>query len=168
MDDGRFPVEVAGGVPVVAVPEELDITNAPRLEPALGEAADKGHGKFVVDMSRTRFCDCAGLHVLLVAHKRARADGGGIVLAIGGRAVLRLFELTGAGSVVPCFASLEEALARASCNGSGDRRADAAAEASDGHVPQASAARGRSGSPAASSTTTHSMMPETPQVPLRY
>jgi anti-anti-sigma factor len=168
MHDGRFPVEAAGDVPVVAVPEELDITNAPRLEPALAEAADKGHGKFVVDMSRTRFCDCAGLHILIAAHKQARAAGGGIVLAIGGRAVLRLFELTGADSVIPCFASREEALARASCDGSGNRRADGAAEAGDGHVPQGSTAPGRSGPPAASSTTTHSMMPETPQVPMQY
>jgi stage II sporulation protein AA (anti-sigma F factor antagonist) len=151
MDDGRFPVEVSGGVPVVAVPEELDITSAPRLVPALAEAAAKGHGRFVVDMSRTRFCDSAGLHVLLAAHKRARADGGGLVLAIGGKAVLRLLEITGAGSVVPCFASLEEALAHASADGSGDRRqADGTAGDGDGHAPQGSgtAALGRSGADA--------------------
>ena len=115
-DNGTFPVGAAG-VPVVTAPEELDITNAPHLEPALAEATAKGHGSFVVDMSQTRFCDSAGLHVLLEAHKRARADGGGLVLAIGGKAVLRLFEITGAVSVVPCFASLEEAIVHASSNG---------------------------------------------------
>jgi anti-anti-sigma factor len=143
MNDGKFPVEVAGGVPVVAAPEELDLTNAPHLEPALAEASAKGHGSFVVDMSRTRFCDSAGLHLLIAAHKQARTDGGGLALAIGGKAVLRLFEITGADSVIPCFASLEEALAHVSCNGSGGRRvADDAAEADDGHVPQGSAALG--------------------------
>jgi anti-anti-sigma factor len=121
MDDGMFPVEMAAGAPVVAVPEELDITNAPQLERALAEAAAKGQGRFVVDMSRTRFCDSAGLHVLIEGHKRARAAGGGLMLTIGGTAVLRLFEITGAGSVIPCFAGLEEALARASCDGFGDR-----------------------------------------------
>jgi anti-anti-sigma factor len=115
-DDGRFPARGAG-VPVVTTPEELDITNAPHLEPALSEAAARGHGSFVVDMSRTRFCDCAGLQVLLAAHKRARGDGGGLVLVIAGQAVLRLFEITGADTVIPCFASLEEALAHASCSG---------------------------------------------------
>jgi anti-sigma B factor antagonist len=95
-DEGKFPVETAAGVPVVAVPAELDITNAPRLEPALAEAAGKGHGRFVVDMSRTRFCDCAGLYVLLAAHKKACADGGCLALAVADQAVLRLFELTGA------------------------------------------------------------------------
>jgi anti-sigma B factor antagonist len=119
-DNGRFCAGTAG-VPVVTAPEELDITNAPHLELALAEAAAEGHRSFVVDMSRTRFCDSAGLQVVLAAYKRARAGGGGLVLAIGGNAVLRLFELTGAASVVPCFASLEEALARASGNG---RQAD--------------------------------------------
>jgi hypothetical protein len=31
MGDGRFPFEVVNGVPVVAAPEEIDITNAPAL-----------------------------------------------------------------------------------------------------------------------------------------
>ena len=143
-DNGTFPVGAAG-VPVVTAPEELDITNAPHLEPALADAAAKGHGSFVVDMSQTRFCDIAGLHVLLAAHKRARADGGGLVLAIGGKAVLRLFEITGAVTVVPCFASLEEALAHASSNG---RQADGVADDGDGQAPQGSAAPGRPGADA--------------------
>jgi anti-sigma B factor antagonist len=141
-DNGRFPVE-AVGVPVVTAPEELDITNAQHLEPALAEAAAKGHGSFVVDMSQTRFCDIAGLHVLLAAHKRARADGRGLVLAIGRKAVLRLFEITGAVSVVPCFASLEEALARACSNG---LQADGVA--GDGQAPQGGAAPSRPGTDA--------------------
>jgi anti-sigma B factor antagonist len=136
MDDGRFSVEVTGGVPVVTVPEEIDITNAPHMEPVLAQAAAQGHGRFVVDMSRTRFCDSTGLHVLLAAHKRARADGGGLVLAVGGIAVLRLLEITGASSVVACFASLEEALAHASGDGSGDRRQpDGEAQAGGEKVP---------------------------------
>ena len=144
-DNGAFPIGAAG-VPVVTAPEELDITNAPRLEPALAEAAAKGRGSFVVDMSQTRFCDSAGLHVLLAAHKRARADGGGgLVLAIGGKAVLRLFEITGAVSAVPCFASLEEALAHASSNGRG---ADGVAGDGGGQAPQGSAASGRPGADA--------------------
>ncbi|HEX5300668.1 MAG TPA: hypothetical protein VFW50_27120, partial [Streptosporangiaceae bacterium] len=45
----RFPVEVTGGVPVVAAPEEIDITSAEGLRAALLEAAARGHGMFVVD-----------------------------------------------------------------------------------------------------------------------
>lgn len=132
MADGGFPVELAGRVPVVAAPDELDLTSAPHLELALAEASASGHNRFVVDMTRTRFCDSAGLHLLIEAHKRARADGGGLVLAVGGAAVLRLFEITGADSVLPCFASLAEALAHASWDGPGGRRpADGTAEQSE-------------------------------------
>jgi anti-sigma B factor antagonist len=122
MLDGEFPVEVVGGVPVVAVPEEIDITNAPRLRSALLEAAAHGHGILVADMTRTRFCDCAGLHALLAAHEWAQAEGGGLLLAIRGTSVLRILELTGLDRVIPSFPSLDQALARTPADGSSSRR----------------------------------------------
>ena len=44
MQDGRFPLEMIDGVPVVAAPEEIDITNAPELRSALLEAAAAANG----------------------------------------------------------------------------------------------------------------------------
>jgi anti-sigma B factor antagonist len=117
-----FPVDVVGGVPVVTAPEEIDITNAPRLRSALLEAASRGRGVLVVDMTRTRFCDCAGLHTLLAAHKRAQAEGGRLLLALGGTSVLRVFELTGLDRVIPRFTSLDQAWARTSAGRPGSRR----------------------------------------------
>jgi anti-sigma B factor antagonist len=96
MHDGRFPVELVSGVPVVAAPEEIDITNAPDLRAALLEAAADRPGTLVADMTRTRFCDSSGLHALLAAHKRAQADGGELLLVIPSTAVLRVFAITGA------------------------------------------------------------------------
>ena len=75
MTEPRFPVQVIRGVPVVIAPQEIDITNADRLRTALLHAAARPGAAFVVDMTRTRFCDSAGLHALLGAHKRARAEG---------------------------------------------------------------------------------------------
>ena len=111
MQDGRFPVEMVGGVPVVAAPEEIDITNAPELRSALLEAAGHGHGTVVADLSLTQFCDSSGLHTLLAAHKRATVAGGDMVLVIPGSAVLRVFTITGVDQIIPNFTSLEEALA---------------------------------------------------------
>ena len=71
MGDGSFGYELVNGVPVVAAPEEIDITNAAELRSALLEAATRGRGTLVVDMTRTLFCDSAGLHSLLAAHRRA-------------------------------------------------------------------------------------------------
>ena len=128
MQDGRFPCEMVDGVPVVAAPEEIDITNAPELRSALLEAAAHGHRTLVADLSRTQFCDSSGLHTLLAAHKRATAAGGDMLLVLPGNAVLRVFTITGVDRIIPNFRSLEEALAQTSANGpngpNGHRRAE--------------------------------------------
>ena len=122
MPEDKFPVEVVGGVPVVAAPEEIDITNAEALRSALLTAAANGHGTLVVDMTRTRFCDSSGLHTLIAAHKRAEAEGREVLLVIPGTAVLRVFALTGMDRVIPNFTSLPEALARTAATANGHSR----------------------------------------------
>ena len=110
-DDGLL-VDVVGGVPVVAAPEEIDITNADALRSAVLQAAESGPGTLVVDMTRTRFCDSSGPHALLAAHKRAEAEGGEVLLVIPSALVLRVFALTGVDRMIPNFPSLADALAR--------------------------------------------------------
>jgi anti-sigma B factor antagonist len=105
-----FPVELIEGVPVVTAPEEVDLANAALLQEALAEAAGPGQALVVVDMSRTRFCDSAGLNALVAANRRARAEGGEVRLVVTGESVIRIFQLTGVDRVVPVYASLEEAL----------------------------------------------------------
>ena len=122
MPDDSFPVEVLGGVPVVAAPEEIDITNAEALRSALLTAAAGGHGTLVVDMTRTQFCDSSGLHALIAAHKRAGAEGCEVLLVIPSVAVLRVFALTGMDMVMPNFPSLAEALARTAATANGRNR----------------------------------------------
>jgi anti-anti-sigma factor len=111
MRDASFSVEVVRGVPVVAAPEEIDITNARGLRDALHQAAGDGSGMFVVDLTRTQFCDSAAIHALIDAHKRARAEGGQVLLAFSGTAVPRIFEITGVDRVIPSFPSVAAALA---------------------------------------------------------
>jgi len=111
MPDAGFPVEMVSGVPVVVTPEEVDITNAAGLRGVLLETAAARHGTLVVDMSRTRFCDTAGIHALVSAHKQARADRGELRLIIATPMVRRIFTITGLDHVIPHFGSREEALA---------------------------------------------------------
>ena len=122
MPKDRFPVEVVGGVPVVAAPEEIDITNAEELRSALLTAAVNGNRTLVVDMTRTRFCDSSGLHTLIAAHKRAGAEGREVLLVIPSTAVLRVFALTAMDRVIPNFTSLAEALAQAPATANGRRQ----------------------------------------------
>ena len=122
MPEDRFPVEMVGGVPVLAAPEEIDITNAEALRSALLTAAADGHGTLVVDMTGTRFCDSSGLHVLIAAHKRAGAEGREVLLVIPSTPVLRVFAITGIDHMIPNFTTLDEALAHTSPNGLNGRR----------------------------------------------
>jgi anti-sigma B factor antagonist len=108
--DAGFAVEVISDVPVVTAPEEIDVTNAARLRTALLQAAAYGTGTLVIDMSRTRFCDCAGLHAVVAAHKRAQAERGEVRLVISGPGALRVFAITGIDRVIPHFTSLDQAL----------------------------------------------------------
>jgi anti-sigma B factor antagonist len=112
----RPVVEEVGGVPVVATPEEIDSTNADGLRTALLEAAVRGRGTFVADMSGTRFCDSAGIQVLVRAHNRSQAEGGKMLLTVSAPAVLRVFALMGVDRLIPSFPTLREALAQASAD----------------------------------------------------
>jgi len=117
MQNGRCPVEVISGVPVVAAPQEIDMISAPALRSALLEAAAHGRGTLVVDMSWTQFCDSSGVHTLLAAHERAQADGGELLLVVSAAIVLRIFEVTGIDRIIRTFPGLAEALAQTSANG---------------------------------------------------
>jgi anti-anti-sigma factor len=109
----RYLVKLINGVPVVRAPEDIDITITDQLHAVLLHAMSRGHTTAVVDMTGTRFCDSAGLHVLVRAHKRALADGGElrVVLAADGP-VRRVFDLNCVETLLPAFASVEEAVAR--------------------------------------------------------
>jgi anti-sigma B factor antagonist len=111
MTEPSFPVQVISGVPVVITPQEIDITNAGRLPAALLRAAARPGAILVADMTRTRFCDSAGLHALLGAHKRARAEGRQVRLAVTGPQIRRILALTALDRLLPVYTSLDQALA---------------------------------------------------------
>jgi anti-sigma B factor antagonist len=114
MPECRYLRKMMHGVPVVTAPAEIDVTTADQLRMVLLEAAAGGRTTVVVDMARTEFCDSCGLHTLLRASQQAVAAGGELRLVIpADRAVPRIFTVTCLDRLVPCFASLEEALAQA-------------------------------------------------------
>jgi anti-sigma B factor antagonist len=109
MPDVSCPIRQVRDVPVVAAPEEIDITTAYGLRAAL-ISATRGQATVVLDMTRTHSCDAAGLHVLVRAHKRALAEGGELRLVISGSHVRKVFAITGIDRVIRQFSSLEEAV----------------------------------------------------------
>lgn len=111
MSDVSYPVEMISGLPVVTAPAEIDVTTADQLRLVLLEAGARRHTTVVVDMTRTEFCDSAGLGVLIRAHKRALEEGGELRLVMpAGGAVFRIFTLTSLYRFIPRFGNLPEAL----------------------------------------------------------
>ncbi|HXT92357.1 MAG TPA: STAS domain-containing protein [Trebonia sp.] len=108
----EYPFELAGGVPVLTAPAEIDVTTCGRLRAALSRWHARGHATVVVDLAGTVFCDLAGLRELALAHKRARAAGGGLrlVVPVGGE-LPRILALTGLDRAMPRFATVDQALA---------------------------------------------------------
>jgi anti-sigma B factor antagonist len=103
------PVRRANGTAVIALPEEVDITNADRVGAELATVLGAGTQVLVVDMTGTRYCDSAGLQALVRAQQRATAAGTGLRLAASAAAVLRVMQLTGADQVIDVYPNLAAA-----------------------------------------------------------
>jgi anti-anti-sigma factor len=79
--------------------------------PVLIKAGPVKAETYVVDMTRTRFYDSAGLHALLGAHRRAQAEGGEVRFVVTGPGVRRVLAIMAIDRVIPVFGRLDEALA---------------------------------------------------------
>jgi anti-sigma B factor antagonist len=110
--DIRYIRKVINAVPVVVAPAEIDVTTADQLRAVLLDTFTRGNATVAVDMTRTRFCDSSAPHTLLGVHEQAVAEGGELRLVVPADGpVPRIFTLTCLDRFIPCFTSLDEALA---------------------------------------------------------
>ena len=84
---------------VLSVYGELDMASAPELEKQVKRLQWAGAASIVIDLSGLDFIDSTGLHVLILAHRRA--PEGQLTLLRGPRPVHRVFELTCTDRVLP-------------------------------------------------------------------
>lgn len=107
----RFTMSVSrnGSTAVITLAGELDQDTAAELREAWEDAVEAGATRLVVDCGRLQFCDSIGLNVLLGARLVARSLGGSVHLVAPQPPVARMLEVTGASTVFPVHATLEEA-----------------------------------------------------------
>jgi anti-anti-sigma factor len=74
---------------VVALPAEIDISNADSVGEHLCIAFAPGVRTVIADMTGTRFCDWSGISVPVLAHQKALRKSTEIRLAVLSSAVLR-------------------------------------------------------------------------------
>ena len=89
-----------GGVRTLRPTGELDIGTAPKLESALLEGREPGD-RVVLDLAGLEFIDSTGLRVIVHAVAAAANDGWELRLRQGGRAVRRVFEISGVADALP-------------------------------------------------------------------
>ena len=98
------------GVTVLAPTGRLDVTGAPALKDAIGEAIRNGPAKVVIDMEGVSFVDSTGLGSVISSLKQIRNSQGELRLAAPNEQVRVVLELTTLDRVFPYYATVEEAL----------------------------------------------------------
>ncbi|MFJ9608468.1 STAS domain-containing protein [Kitasatospora sp. NPDC101176] len=109
----RVTARREGPVRVVSVQGELDRDTADTLRAALAGPGEEDERRIVVDLAGLRFCDSTGLNLLLRARQDTEADGVRLELAGARGVVARLFEITGADTVLRIHPDLDAALGTA-------------------------------------------------------
>lgn len=96
---------------VVALPHEIDLTNADSIGEQLAAACAPGATLIIADLTATTLCDSRGIHMLVLACQWAKDKGTELRLLATRSGVLRAMELQGADLVLPVYQSMDQALA---------------------------------------------------------
>jgi len=111
--DDEFRFE--DGRAVVRMPAEIDVTNAHEVSQRLRAAARRGPSVLIIDMSKTTFCDSAGVQAIIDAYNQAEVRNQCAAtrtqLRLVATAVLRVITLVGIDQLIPVYSTVEAALA---------------------------------------------------------
>lgn len=114
-DPAPFGVESeeVGGVRVIAVRGELDLSTAPQLEDSL-RALEPDRPPLLIDLAECKFIDSTGIALLVRAWQQqgSQGDGGRFALCGVAEQVQRLLEITGLEAAIPMHHTRDEALER--------------------------------------------------------
>ncbi|KPI22744.1 anti-sigma-factor antagonist [Actinobacteria bacterium OV320] len=110
---GRFSVkpEIVDGVLVVTVHGEIDHNVKDTLSLALTlEDGMTPPLRIVADLSGVTFMDSSGINVFIAAHLRVSQAQGWLRIAGAQETVLRLLQMVGVDTFIPCHPTVEQAL----------------------------------------------------------
>jgi anti-sigma B factor antagonist len=94
---------------VVAVAGELDVAGGPPLAEYLGKLGANLQVRVVLDLTNLDFCDCAGLSVLLRAHRGYATEGGWLRLSGLKPAIYRILRITKLTRLLACYPDIAAA-----------------------------------------------------------
>ena len=101
---------VDGNTHVVSVSGEVDLFTAPEFKQRVMAPIGAGVDHVVVDLMETTFIDSSSLGVLIGAHRRLKARGGGLIVACDAESIVKTFRITGLDGVFDLVPTVEAAL----------------------------------------------------------
>ena len=111
MSQERYPVLWIGQVAVVTLPPEIDVTNADMVREELASVLNQGAALLIADLSKTSFCDSAGVSALVRTFRQAATSESSMRLVVSTPAVERVLSITGVDRLLEMFPSVAASLA---------------------------------------------------------
>jgi anti-sigma B factor antagonist len=108
--------ELEGGIRLLEVNGELDLSTATQLEGPLGEAVNSPKAAVLIDLTDCTFIDSTGIALVVRAWQQVDASAGnggegGLVLCCQNEQVKRVLEVTGLEHSLRVFATRDQAIA---------------------------------------------------------
>ena len=101
-------------VAVAKLPPEIDLSIADAIRDELLAVVNQGPVALVADMSRTTFCDSAGVRALVRTFRRATDCSTKMRLVVGTPAVERVLQITGVDRLIETYPNVAAALGSSS------------------------------------------------------
>ncbi len=108
--DANLAVRRAGGVVVVALSGDYDLSRAATLHTQLLDVLRARPTGIVIDCSEVTFCDLACLRTMANLGRRSTAVGTWMRMAGPSPIVRRLLEITGLCASLPCYLDIDAAI----------------------------------------------------------
>jgi anti-sigma B factor antagonist len=94
---------------ILSATGEIDLATVGKLESAIEAVLHEGTKRLVIDLNDVSFLDSTGLRTLLAAHAKLEELGGSLAVVVAGGPVQRLLDITGIGSTMNVYPSVEAA-----------------------------------------------------------
>ncbi|MBN1418915.1 MAG: STAS domain-containing protein [Planctomycetes bacterium] len=101
-----------GGIVCFDIAGSLDAHSFEALEDSLDRVLEEDRTQIIVDVEKLEYISSTGAAILLAASRRARADGGRLVLVRPNAEVREVFDLLGVAETLPIVETHEEAFAQ--------------------------------------------------------
>lgn len=116
--DDSFPVRALdNGAAAISPVGRLDSNTSPRLESVLNAQLQQGITWLYVDMSGVEYIASSGLKVLVASWRRAREEGGDVILSGLQPRISEIFEMVGFDMLFTVYPDLDTALTARSTSG---------------------------------------------------